>query len=103
MSVNSLCKATTNPPLHFTPSPLYAETSSCPQKQNNVREYFQTETKFSFIRMLRPFLRYPLLHTERAFIHISKMLDIQSMILAQGVMVLKLEDLQIKIIKALRK
>ena len=43
ISVNSFCKATT------TPSPLYAEASFFPQKQNNVREYFQTDAKLSFI------------------------------------------------------
>ena len=39
------------PPLHFTPSPLYAEASFCPQKQNNVREYFQTDAKLSLLHL----------------------------------------------------
>ena len=64
--MNSFCKAKTTPPLHFTPSAQYAGASFCSQKQNNVREYFQTYAKISFIWMLRLFLMYPLLQTERA-------------------------------------
>ena len=51
--MNSFCKATTTlpPPLFPPPSPLYAEASFCPQKQNNVKEYFQTDAKLSLLHL----------------------------------------------------
>ena len=50
--MNSFGKATTTlPPLYLTPSPLYAEASFCPQKQNNVKEYFQTDAKLSLLHL----------------------------------------------------
>ena len=53
ISVNSSCKATTNPP---PPPPFHPLSSVCwsiilPQKQNNVREYFQTDAKLSLLHL----------------------------------------------------